>query len=53
MVPGLLIPSRHKEIHSETLRQNQVAVILGFTFASLLAMGSAQELVRIPQLNPK
>lgn len=53
VTPEFLTPSRNTEIHNDSLRQTQVALLPPLTFASPLAMVSAREVVRMPQLNPR
>lgn len=51
--PEFLTAPGHAEIHRESLKQMQVELILGFTFASPFAGRLAQESVSIPPLTPR
>lgn len=51
--PEFLTPSGHTESHNERLKQMQVKLILGSTFAAPFAVGFAQESACIPPLNSR
>lgn len=51
--PGFLTLPKHMEVHSESHKQTQVALIPPTPLLPPWPTGSAQELVRSPQLNTR